>query len=330
MANNFLAPRDSSEQNVPVVGYNATIEGQDVFLHGLVPTTETVVASAAGTVTVSKSIANIDGEFVREGTVIRGRDYSNSVTAMAGTTTLYAGELAVVNGVLATKEIKLYTNAAKTASVAAGTSVTITYYARIPVLITADGKLQVEGISEAPAIQDVRITNTPIATTPSITSLPTSSVNVLSVQPNPLPVSIAEGVSIGTVTVPRKAAVFAQIEANISSGARRTYFTPLNGADLTKDWFLTALYLSTDATALFPFYLQIYNEETGNQNGFPDMFLPVGNEDYRYYEFGEAGVRVFGASDSESLSFNTGSSWPGATVRAIAYGYRWDDGYTGD
>lgn len=165
--------RDNSVNNVPFVAYNDGVDAQDVIMCGVYQQTEALIASASGTITLSYRPVNNSGELYFDGDNIkRGRIYNTQdiqCSATGGSTTYYAGNVDAYNRV-----VSVYTDSALSASVTAGTAVTVTYLRRVPLRVDQNGNLQltITGtqnviVTEMPDVTianqpiDVNVTNTP-------------------------------------------------------------------------------------------------------------------------------------------------------------------------
>lgn len=135
----FEVRRDSSANNVPVVAYNEGADIQDTLLYGAYKTTETVTTDSYGRVTVSQPIISISGRVTTDDSYRRGRDFSVDITANAGNTTYYPGEVDAYNGV-----IQLYTNASLSTPAGGNISMTVTYYSRKNIEVNANGQFTYE------------------------------------------------------------------------------------------------------------------------------------------------------------------------------------------
>lgn len=139
--NGFMVRRDSSANNVPVVGYQDTADAQDVILWAAVQVTETGNTDAQGIFHASHLPIidtthdwSTDGNGTPRQRVINGKD----VTAQGQSGTLYVG---TVDGIAGT--IPLYTDSGLTTSAVNQTGVTVTYTTLAPVSADSQGRLQV-------------------------------------------------------------------------------------------------------------------------------------------------------------------------------------------
>ncbi|GMA49314.1 hypothetical protein GCM10025857_06710 [Alicyclobacillus contaminans] len=142
MAGGFTTRRDSSANNVPVVGYQDTADAQDVILWAAVQVTETGNTDASGNFQAT-NLPIIDAThdwYVDSGGVGRQRLINGKdITAKdSGGNTLYAGQANGQTGV-----IPLYKDSGLTTSVASLTGVQVTYWTLQPVAVDAQGHLVV-------------------------------------------------------------------------------------------------------------------------------------------------------------------------------------------
>lgn len=146
----FKTRRDSSTNNVPVVGYQDSADAQDIILWGAVQVTETGNTDANGIFTTSKKpIIDITHDWVVDGGGIpreRLIDETDITAKDSSNNPLYPGQ---ADGKAGT--IPLYTDAGHTTSAANLTGVQVTFYTLAPIAIDADGRLRVliEGEADA-------------------------------------------------------------------------------------------------------------------------------------------------------------------------------------
>lgn len=139
----FKTRRDSSQNNVPVVGYQNSADAQDTILWAAVKVTDTGSTDSNGNFQAQNTPIidtthdwTVDSSGVGRGRIIDGND----ITAQdSGSNTLYVGKADGKSG-----NIPLYTDSGLTTSAASLTGVQVTYTTLVPVQTTADGKLKVE------------------------------------------------------------------------------------------------------------------------------------------------------------------------------------------
>lgn len=138
----FEVRRDSSSNNVPVVGYQDTADAQDVVLWAAVSVTESGNTDANGVFTATHlPIIDTTHDWVTDaGGVNRERliDGKDITAQDSGANPLYAG---TADGKAGT--IPLYTDQALTTSAVNLAGVQVTYTTLAPVSVGPDGKLQV-------------------------------------------------------------------------------------------------------------------------------------------------------------------------------------------
>jgi hypothetical protein len=150
MAGGFTTRRDSSANNVPVVGYQDSADAQDIILWAAVQVTETGNTDAQGNFRATNlPIIDashdwvVDGGGVPRQRLIDGKD----ITAKdSGGTTLYPGTADGRTGV-----IPLYTDSGHTTSAANKLGVQVTYWTLRPVSADAQGRLVVSMPDSLPA-----------------------------------------------------------------------------------------------------------------------------------------------------------------------------------
>lgn len=326
----FKTPRDSSNNNVPVVGYNHNAEAQDTLIFAPYQVTETVIAGTSGLITVSNNIIDISGTLNIEEEVARGRNYSSSISALAGSTPLFIGE--VDNG----KTFVAYTDTGLTTPVTSGTTVNVTYYKRVPLNVNADGKVGVQNTNVNILNSSLPVT---VSGTPTVALQSSTTVYVGNSQNAAIPVTLANGsINLGDVdiTTPRKVSVCAKYEGVAQEwieeqGGAHQWLSPWNHSDLTKGWFMTSLYVATASDKFNemddPFFFVTLVDADGSPIIFQNVYVKRA-PDYQQVDFGEAGLWVQPEEDGEAVSVRFGRWISGEKVSIMAYGYVWDDGYT--
>jgi hypothetical protein len=140
--NGFTTRRDSSVNNVPVVGYQDSADAQDVILWAPCQVTDTVNTDSTGMATVLNApIIDVSHDWVTDGqNVPRQRKIdSKDITAKdANNNTLYVG---AVNGALG--QVMLYTDSGLTTAAVNKTGVQVTYWTMKPVQVNSQGQLVV-------------------------------------------------------------------------------------------------------------------------------------------------------------------------------------------
>lgn len=139
----FTIRRDSSINNVPVVGYQDSADAQDIILWGAVQVSETGNTDANGIfLTQHKPIIDISHDWRVDGNGVpreRILDDKDITAKTSGGAALYIG---IVDGTAGS--IKLYTDNAKATVAANLTGVQVGFYTLLPVSLTSDGKINVE------------------------------------------------------------------------------------------------------------------------------------------------------------------------------------------
>lgn len=354
MANNdFLTRRDGSVNNVPTVGYNEGADAQDVILFGVLPVEETLTATN-GRVTLSHGPVSTTGDLITVDGVLKGRNYANSITALSGSTTLYVGN---VDG--QAKTVGVYTNAAL--STPATGSITVRYNHKQAVTANTNGALATTvtntpavnativgtpnvNVSNLPTTQQVSVLGTPnvaVSNTPAVSISGTPTVNVNGTipisAPNPIPVSFSTGANINVdtlnVSVQRKCPIVLRYEARAATSNRLAAESPYTE---NHPFYITDIYIETNyPTAGTLCWFEVRNSAGAYLYGMPDCYFPSeGNP--KSYSFGEVGIFVNGLS-GESLRImpaSAVSTWAdgtstGARLRATAFGYYYEDNWTG-
>lgn len=140
----FTLRRDSSANNIPVLGYQDAADAQDIILWATIQVTEIGNTDGSGDfkatnvplVDASHRWA-VDGNNIGRQRLIDGK----SITAQtSGGTTLYAGQANGQTGV-----IPLYTDSGLSTSAANLTGVQITYWTLSPVACDSQGRLAISG-----------------------------------------------------------------------------------------------------------------------------------------------------------------------------------------
>ncbi|AEE98022.1 hypothetical protein [Mahella australiensis] len=144
----FKTRRDSSTNNVPVVGYQDSADAQDIILWGVVRVTETGNTDANGIFTTNrKPIIDITHDWVVDGGGIHRErliDGADITAKDSSNNPLYPGQ---ADGKAGT--IPLYMDAGHTTSAANLTGIQVTFYTLAPIAIDTDGKMKVSLEGEA-------------------------------------------------------------------------------------------------------------------------------------------------------------------------------------
>lgn len=301
----FKARRDNSINNVPVLGYNDGVDAQDVILFGACKLTETVTTSATGTIALANSIVNVSGKVVEdENEVYRDRDYSNEITIKDTTDTItyYFNNVDAAAGTM-----KVYSDSAKTTALA-NTEIHVTYYKKVPVSITDEGKLEVDGVSSGGTNGEVTVVNT-------------SAIDVNVANTTAVPVAISSSsVSMSEVS---KTNITYKKEVTIAAGASATEITLITG-DNTKEKHITticAYYDGTGATTdeAVNGWFSVLESGESTAVGWMDMKFPAAANGMLVLNLGEYGFVV---PANASFRFQVNSSWTSNKMHIWACGWQ--------
>lgn len=138
MIMNFKVRRDTSSNNIPVVGYNDGVDAQDVILFGACKVTETLTVDDEGVCTLTYQPVSLSGiTFTDIEGIRRGRNLNDDIiiTSTEKDTTYYAGTVSPTD-----KTLKIYADSARTVLID-GCSVLVEYYKRAPIKIDENGEL---------------------------------------------------------------------------------------------------------------------------------------------------------------------------------------------
>lgn len=135
----FKIRRDSSANNIPVVGYQDTVDAQDILLWAALQVTDTGNTDGNGIFTATRPIIDMTHDWETDGGGIpreRRIDGKDITAQKADATPLYPGK---ADG--AAKTIPLYTDAGLTTSAANLTNVSVTYWTPVALKADAQGRL---------------------------------------------------------------------------------------------------------------------------------------------------------------------------------------------
>ena len=292
MAEIFRARRDSSSNNVPVVGYNDGVDAQDVILFSACKVTETLTSDGTGLVTLSNYPVSISADVYSDmDGVKRARNLNDDfvITSIDGDTTYYAGAVSPTE-----KTLKVYVDENRTATTT-GATVKVSYYKKVPVKVNENGELYMK---EA-GTKNVNVTNQTL------------------------------GVSIKSSEVPfvprEKVPAMLKKEGSIAAGASATELAMTVG-DGTKDMYITNILCyyngtgeETDGYVSFWFD---YINDGGTSVGTMDLIMSPKAKGMTQVDFGEYG---FVLPAGKTLRFRVGSSWTQNTIHVLAFGWQYGE-----
>jgi len=295
VAEEFKARRDSSTNNVPVVGYNDGVDAQDVILFGACKVVESLVTDGTGKITLSHQPVSITGvTFTDTEGIRRGRNLNDDIeiTSSGGATKYYAGSVLPIEKIL-----KVYSNINRT-TVVSGTQVVVTYYKRVPIKVNDSGELIIEGQNDG-----------------------TQNVNILSSAAT-LPVAIKS--SDITLTEKQKSGIILKKETSLAAGASANSLDIIVG-DTTKDMYLTSAIAYYDGTGsetdpYLTFWFDVADSSSVSTFSLMDLPLPPKTKAPMQVDFGPGGIKVPAGS---KLRFRVNANFTTNKIHAMAFGYQY-------
>lgn len=162
----FHVRRDTSVNNIPVVGYQDAVDAQDVILWGAMQVTETGPTDGNGVFRTTRPIVDVSHDWIIDtGGTARERkiDGSDITAKKSDNTPLYVGQADGLG-----KTVPLFTDENQTTAAANLTGVQVTYWTLVPLAVDSQGRLI---LAPDPSTKTVQLTGALPAGTNTIGSV---------------------------------------------------------------------------------------------------------------------------------------------------------------